>query len=118
MRYKILSDGSISSASDDPVLRGERARAGVAGAHSQSMALSPIPWPTSRLLNLVARSRPVDRDDALALHTMVKRRSEECVSLSRIRWRLAASGSGLSLHVDDHPAKKWTFNPRERCLQF
>jgi hypothetical protein len=82
------------------------------------MALSSIPWPTSRLLNLVARSRPLDRDDALALHTMVKRRSEECVSLSRVRWRLAASGSGLSRHVDDHPAKKWTFNPRERCLQF
>ena len=57
------------------------------------------PRPTLRLLNLVARSRPLDRDDALALHTMVKRRSEECVSLSRIRWRLAASGSGLSRYV-------------------
>ena len=76
------ADGPISCASDDPVLRGERARAGVAGAHSQSMALSLIPRPTSRLLNLVARSRPLDRDDALALLTMVKRRSEECVSLS------------------------------------
>ena len=58
------ADGPISCASDDPVLRGERARAGVAGAHSQSMALSSIPRPTSRLLNLVpdrARSTETTR---------------------------------------------------------
>jgi hypothetical protein len=84
----------------------------------RSVKVDGILSDTAGLLNLVARSRPLDRDDPLALHTMVKRRSEECVSLSRIRWRLAASGSGLSRYVDDHPAKKWTFNPRERCLQF